>query len=416
MVRKMQLKFIIIAMSALILMLVAIFISTNLYMSHITKQEIDNFLENIIENDGRKDPKPISEDFFATEEGGSEINGVTDQVRPPIHITHIDGASFYVDQEGGLLDVIFNDEDFSDSTIIDYAKSILQQEGPLGNIENYRYQYKATDEGYLMAMANVVVQNSILETLLWLSIAIGGISFVLLSILIIILSKYITRPVSDTLDRQKKFISDSSHELKTPLAIISTNLDVLEMELGENNKISAIGDGVKRMSTLINELLILAKTEQWDIEKSSFNLSDLIESIVLPLEVLAYDDYKTFELKIKDQVYLNGNEEAIRKMMGALLENAVKYSKPNSVIEVSLSTKNDTKIISVLNQGVGVTQEQKEHLFDKFYRVDDSRHRETGGHGIGLSIVKNVVDMHKGKILVESIPNEYIEFKVYLKG
>ncbi|WP_461205605.1 sensor histidine kinase [Clostridium sp. DL1XJH146] len=401
MIKKMRIKIVVVAMTALIILLSAIFITINIFMGQIALQDTDAFLESITYNNG----KLIESEHIVGRPDG-----------PPSQIQMIKGVSLKVTSEGEISEVIFNDEKMPMADIDEIVNKIINNKDFVGTIEGYRYRVKKIEYGYIVVFADTVVQEGMLEKLLSLSIGIGFLSVGVLFILITILSRYITKPVEVAFQKQKRFISDSSHELKTPLSIISANLDMLEIEKGKSNRTSAMSEGIKRMSNLIQDLLLLARTEQKNYTFLSFNLSNIMESTILPLEVIAYEQGNRIETTIEENIMFKGYEEGLRKMIGALMENAIKYSKKDSIIKASLHTKGDIKIIEMFNEGIGVTKEQKDKIFDKFYRADASRNGETGGHGIGLSIVKNIVDMHKGKIHVESIPNEYIVFKITLRG
>jgi signal transduction histidine kinase len=390
-------KIIAVTAGAMLLLLIAVFANINIYMEQLALEQIDGFLHNALEHDG------IIKDF--------EIEGRPNEAGPIVR-----GTSMLISPEGEMLNIIHNDLSISEETLDEVAQKLELRKVSTGSIDDYRYGMKATRDGYIVVIADTSVQNVMLEKLVLLSYIIGAISFSVIFILIIFLSRYITKPVEISFEKQKRFISDSSHELKTPLSVISANLELLEMEIGDNSRINAISLSIKRMNNLVHDLLVLARTEQKSKDFITFNLSKVMESTILPLEVIAYEDGKQIEMQVDDNVIFIGDEEGIRKMIGALIENAIKYSKKNSVIRATLHVKGDYKIIEFFNEGIGVTKEQKERLFDKFYRVDDSRQSETGGHGIGLSIVKNVVDMHRGKISVESIPNEYIVFRITLRG
>jgi signal transduction histidine kinase len=397
MIKTMRHKFIAIATGAMLILLIVIFATINIYMKQLTLSQADDFLQNVLEHDG-------------------EVEKATPQIKLTDTLPMVDGFSFLVSSDGEIQKFIHRDGGISNKNVEQLLSKIEIPSYLKGDVENYRYSIKVTNDGYLVVMVDTSLQNSMLEKLVKISCVTGIASFGIIFILIIILSKYVTKPVEVAFDKQKRFIADSSHELKTPLSIIAVNLDMLEMEIGKSSRTIAISEGIKRMSKLIHELLLLARTEQKNRDFISFNLSEVMESTILPLEVVAYEEGNEIETRIEENIMFKGDEEGFRKMIAALMENAIKYSRKDSVIKASLYTKGDYKIIEIFNEGIGVTKEQKEKLFDKFYRVDDSRQRETGGYGIGLSIVKSIVDMHKGKIYVESVPNEHIVFKITLQG
>jgi len=189
---------------------------------------------------------------------------------------------------------------------------------------------------------------------------------------------------------------------------------MMEMELGSNEWLTQIKHQSSRMSKLIHELLTLAKTEDINANNqfSKFNLSQTILNTVLPLEMIAFEQNRQIVCSIEDNVLCNGNDKKIVEMLEALMDNAIKYSDENSIILVYLSLKGNKKVIEICNKSKGFNKKEKLKLFDKFYRADDSRARETGGYGLGLSIVKNIVDIHKGKIEIDTKSNELIIFRI----
>ena len=279
-----------------------------------------------------------------------------------------------------------------------------------------RYLIVDKNYGKIIVFADQSIQNGMLDELRNTSYIIGGISIVLLSVIVFFLSRLVTKPIEAAFEKQKRFVSDSGHELKTPLSILSANADMMELEMGGNKWLTQIKQQSKRMNKLIHELLTLAKTEDLNtrMQFAPFNLSQTIVNTVLPFEVVAFEQGKNVECETPSDVYYTGSEKSIKEMLEALVDNALKYSDINSDIKVKLTEKGSRKIIEVQNKGQYINDYEKTKLFEKFYRPDNSRARETGGHGLGLSIVKNIVDMHKGKIEVENKTDGYIEFKVIL--
>lgn len=422
MIRKMRAKFIAITMAAIMLLLLAIFLTINIFMTSNVNDQVDEFLRQAMENDGRvehsSDPGIPGN---PGERDGSRVDDISEReprsseeppdLAPPLFI---DSVSFLMSEDGVVLETIHNSEGMSDEKILSYGQYALFRDDDSGSIDGYKYRLKEKGGNWIIVFANTEVQDEMLSNLWRISSITSAISVVLLLGMVIFLSKYVTGPVEMAFEKQKRFISDSSHELKTPLSIMSANLDMLQMELGDNDRVNAIQDGVHRMNGLIHELLTLVRTEQSTKVFSEVNLSDLMEGVILPLEVIAFEKGKMIAYNVEEDIKINGDEEGLRKMINALMDNAIKYAKEDTTIQAALYRKNGHTLLEVFNEGIGVTMEQKAKLFDKFYRVDDARQRTTGGYGIGLSIVQSVVESHKGKIDVESVPEEYIVFRVTL--
>lgn len=247
---------------------------------------------------------------------------------------------------------------------------------------------------------------------------IGIFIFIILGSIIIFyfVSKYIAKnaikPVEEAYNEQSRFIADASHELKTPLAIIKTNLEVLS-----NNKQDTIENQSKwfeyinfqtsRMSNLVNDLLYLAKSDNKEIlgANERYNLSNAIMNQVLSFEAIMFEKDIILDLNIEDNIVFNGNKEAIEQLVGILIDNAIKYSYKKGVISVSLIKEKQKIIFKVTNNGDTIEKEDLDKLFNRFYRVDKSRDRKTGSYGLGLSIAKSIVEKHNGNIYAESKDN-----------
>lgn len=246
------------------------------------------------------------------------------------------------------------------------------------------------------------------RSFLFTSIAISVICLLMVYILIAISSKAVIRPAADAYEKQRQFITDAGHELKTPLAIINADADVLEMELGgdgeesSNEWLSDIRKQTARLTELTGNLIYLAKTEEGTKEAFTFvdfPVSDVIAQEVDSFKGPAQAAGKTIDTKIDDNLSMNGDQKAIRQLVDIFLDNAVKYSPEGGTITVKLKKSGKYIGLSVTNSTKNpVTKENIKHMFDRFYRADESRNSETGGYGIGLSIAKSIVEVHKGKI------------------
>ncbi|HCH74850.1 MAG TPA: hypothetical protein DEV87_06700 [Clostridiales bacterium] len=217
------------------------------------------------------------------------------------------------------------------------------------------------------------------------------------------LSFKIIRPVRETLMRERQFISNASHELKTPISVISANADVLK-SIDDNKWIENIRSQTVRMESLVTDLLTLAKLDEgaFKLEKTKFNLSDAVLSAALPFDAVAFENGKRLVFDVPENVYAEGDAQSVKKILDVLMDNAVKYSSKNSEITVSL--KNDGKpTLSVFNYGSDVPENEADKMFDRFYRADNSRARITGGSGLGLAIAKNIAAANKWKLYSKSV-------------
>ena len=311
----------------------------------------------------------------------------------------------------------YTDNGLSNAEIIKLATNFLNtnKKSDIGYLYTSRYAYYLTNKNNLIIMDNYIINNK-LGDYFRMSLLI----FILLEILIIyvsnILTKWLTKPVIESFSKQKQFIVDASHELKTPLAIITASAESLEMEPTEKKWLDNIKSESERMNKLVTDLLDLAKSENMEIkEKYNINnLSKIIEKTSLTFESLIYENKLEIEDNIDKDIMFSCNPDKIRELLGILLDNAIKHSTKNSKITVNLYKDKNNIILEIKNKGKEITKEDQEKIFDRFYRVDESRNRSDNRYGLGLSIAKNIVTSHNGKIFV-NCKNGYTTFKVIFK-
>ncbi len=311
----------------------------------------------------------------------------------------------------------YTDNGLSNAEIIKLATNFLNtnKKSDIGNLYTSRYAYYLTNKNNLIIMDNYIINNK-LGDYFRMSLLI----FISLEILIIyvsnILTKWLTKPVIESFSKQKQFIVDASHELKTPLAIITASAESLELEPTEKKWLDNIKSESERMNKLVTDLLDLAKSENMEIkEKYNINnLSKIIEKTSLTFESLIYENKLEIEDNIDKDIMFSCNPDKIRELLGILLDNAIKHSTKNSKITVNLYKDKNNIILEIKNKGKEITKEDQEKIFDRFYRVDESRNRSDNRYGLGLSIAKNIVISHNGKISV-NCKNGYTTFKVIFK-
>ena len=278
--------------------------------------------------------------------------------------------------------------------------------------------YEVTRDNLNTTVTAVDIKNdmSLMTSLFRISVVIVISSLVFVFIFSYYLSRWAIKPVKDALDKQRRFISDASHELKTPLTVISANADVLEDEIGSNKWLQNIKNQSEIMSDLVFDLLDLAKMDETGDEliMSTFDLSAVVLSKALEFECTAFESGKTFEQNITENIFCRGNEEAIKHLVTILIDNAIKHSDENGIVRVTLTTSGGKKILQVYNTGNGISNRDKDKIFNRFYRSDESRSKETGGYGLGLSIAKSITDAHGGTITVDGEQGKWVSFTVIL--
>ena len=310
------------------------------------------------------------------------------------------------------------DNNVSDEKIIQIAENILESSNTkqgrrIGNLYLDQYSYAFQAPNTLTIVDNTSAKAK-LESLLKTSILI----FVLIEIIIIILTVEITRwiikPVIESFNRQKQFVADASHELKTPIAVIMANAEALEKEPEEKKWLNNIKSEADRMNELVTSLLDLAKLEEGKEVQQEENLSKIVEMSVLTFESLMYENKIELEYDIQKDINIKCNSSQIKQLVAILIDNAIKHSETNGKISIALKKQKNDTVLTVSNRGKEIPKEIREKIFERFYRADESRNRDTNRYGLGLAIAKNIVENHNGKISVES-EKGITTFKVVLK-
>ena len=231
-----------------------------------------------------------------------------------------------------------------------------------------------------------------------------------------LLIRRMTVPVEASFERQKQFAWDASHELKTPLAVISANAELLAGDIGDNEYLGYIRSEVQRSDRLVQSLLTLARMDKGTVtaQVKRFDMSKALLSVALPFESTVFEAGKTLEMDVPDGVFIRGDEEMLKQLAVILLSNALKYSDAGGTIRLSLSQKGRGCQFSVSNTGPGIARENLEKIFDRFYREDTSHSGEIAGNGLGLAIARGIVEAHKGRIHAESEPGRSATFIVTL--
>lgn len=269
-----------------------------------------------------------------------------------------------------------------------------------GNLLSTKYIYSFSNNSLILL--DISSTNDSLKAILSRTIILILFSEILIVLVTGLLTKWIMKPVIDSFERQKEFIADASHELKTPLSVMIASAEMYyqdkDIKWVDNMKSES-----ERMASLVRHLLDLSKSEQDNIILSNLNLSKIVENSVLTLESLFYDKKIKLNYKIEDNIYLKCNEEQIKELMGILLDNAIKHCEKCGNVNVFLTknAKNDI-VLKVENTGNPILPSEEEKIFERFYRSDSSRNRDSNRYGLGLAIAKNIVEKHKGSIKAHS--------------
>lgn len=424
MIKSLRRKFIIVAMSSTIVVLMIIMGIMN--VSNYTRmvEKADRTLELLVENDG-KFPDMIGKDGPGqngntnndnADIGGNQANEKSSDNKdmsnqpPDMKNQHNDFSvetpfetryfTVILDSSGnvkttdtGKIAAITSDE------AKEYAKKVYKNSGN-GFEGIYRYNVSKEDGTIVVTFIDCRKEISDFRNVLSTSLKVSALGVIAVLILVLIFSKIVFKPVAESYEKQKRFITDASHELKTPLTIIDANTEVMEMECGENQWSKSTKNQIERLTYLVGQLVTLTRLDEGseNTEKTDFSLSDAVYDVVYPFQVVIDNREKTLIQNIDENIKFKGDEKSIRQLISILMDNAVKYSSEHGIIKVSLSEKGRRIILEVFNETDTVEKGNNNVLFERFYRTDKSRNSQTGGTGIGLSIAKGIVQNHKGKI------------------
>ncbi len=306
----------------------------------------------------------------------------------------------------------FDSNYFSENTINNLVQLATSRNYDSGNVEKIYYRITYNDNPLIIAIdttdLSLMIKSNVLTALIILICA-----YVAVFIIILLTSSKFVKPVNDTLNRQLQFISNASHELKTPIAVISANAQVLK-NIDDNKWVENIQAQTERMQVLVTDMLTLAKIdENINRQRERFNLSETLVACTLPFDALAFENGSFISLNVDNGIEYDGDVESIKMIINILLDNAVKYTPRGGEIIVRL--KKDTRpTITVINAGSLIPDSESEKIFERFYRGDNSRSRETGGSGLGLSIAKSVAEANKWKIFAKSTYGKTMTITLHL--
>lgn len=326
-------------------------------------------------------------------------------------------STFYtvaISYDGEILEVVNDEQDvFTDEELEGIATSVLNKRTSSGVTNNLIY-YKLDKGGYTLVafMDNTIIRES-MGTLFRYTLIFGGVALVALFFLARYLAQKIVHPLEEGYKKQKQFISDAGHELKTPVSVVNANAELLQREIGENQWLANIQYENERMGKLVTQLLDLARTENVAQQMEYLDLSRLVDGEALPFEGVAFEKGLTLRENIAEQLCVHGNSTQLKQLVSILLDNAIKHGNGGNDVWLTLTKDHGHAKLSVINAGEEIPAEQRLQLFERFYRTDSARNGEDKHYGLGLAIAKAIVEAHHGKIEVHCY-NGYVEFRVAL--
>ncbi|MDO4292853.1 MAG: HAMP domain-containing sensor histidine kinase [Eubacteriales bacterium] len=410
MIRKLRFKFIAVTMTSIGCLLLLILLVINIFMNVSSRSQGYRMLEG------------FSRDFGQTDDAEPEFSAHPQPPRDPAYQDAFRIFSVSCDADGNPLQVSYlPDSELEREDILAIFRKAVKdwpKSRPERGIVQSRYLYLVSkqDGFWQIYFLDYSVERSMVYRLFFLCLLAGSFGIAVLFAAVFLLSGWMVRPVEAAFEKQKQFIADASHELKTPLTILSANAEVLSASLGPNRWLTHILEQTQRMNTLIRELLDLARLDS-GTQKADFvpfDLSRCCLNAALSFESVAFESCISLRTEITEGISLTGSENMLRQLVTILLDNAFKYADEGGMVKLSLRQKGEKRLLSVYNTGKGIPQEEQAHIFERFYRSDSSRSRESGGYGLGLAIASSITAAHGGQISVSSDGKSFTKITVTL--
>ncbi len=413
MIKILQKKFVFTAMIVVSILLLILLGTINVVNIVMVRNETDKTLAMISAADGNFDhiqPPPNStppSDF---------------RIEPKDERDKFLSSNFFIVRLNGNGQVIFTD--VSRTSLVDevsakeLALKILDEGASAGKIGKYRYQISNSRMENETVIVFLDASEEILSyvRVLFLSGGIGIVCWILMLLIVIFLSKKVIRPIAENIERQKQFVTNAGHEIKTPLAIILANTEAMELYNGENKWSKNIREQTVRLNGLMKNLLLLAKMDEGaaEIIKTEVSLSELVsENVRVFAEPFNLRNI-TLQTEIQPNVIIKANKEQMSQLISILFDNASKYTNDSGTVIVSLQ-KSDKRIKLLIKNSCEKLPDTSPHkLLDRFYRDDKARTQKTGGYGIGLSVARSIAEANRGSIAVEYEKPNFVSFTVKL--
>lgn len=316
--------------------------------------------------------------------------------------------------EGETIEIKNNQQNLhSDNDLEQLAEKVFKSNRTKGTINNLAF-YKADKSGYtLVAFMDNTVINENAITLFRYTLIFGAIALLVFFFLSQFLAKKIVKPLEESYKKQKQFISDAGHELKTPVSVVNANAELLSREIGENQWLENILYENERMGILVGQLLDLARTESITPQMEHIDFSRLVNGEALPFESVAFEKGLKLVCGVENGILIDGNSSQLKQLVSILLDNGIRHSTDGNTVLLKLVREHGSAQLSVINTGDEIPEEQREQLFERFYRMDTARTGEDNHYGLGLAIAKSIVESHKGHIEILCY-NSLVEFRVAL--
>lgn len=320
---------------------------------------------------------------------------------PPEKLHTFDVSTFYsvaVSDDGTVLKTENTSGTlYTDDTLAAYADEIIGGSARTGRIKSLTY-LKAQKDGYtLVAFIDNTIMQGGMATVFRNTLLFSSIAVIAVFIVSVFLARRIVSPLEESFQKQKQFISDAGHELKTPVSVISANAELLSREIGENRWLANIQYENERMGSLVRQLLDLAKMENVTPQTERLDFSRLVSGELLPFECVAFEHGLNLTADIADGIFVSGDPSRLKQLVSILIDNAIRHSENGREVTVTLKAEHGCAKLSVVNEGSEIPADQQKQIFERFYRVDTAR-SDDGHFGLGLAIAKAITESHKGSI------------------
>ncbi len=400
MIKKLRFKFILISTLSIFLLLSLILLSVNISNYNKVAREADRFTYDIavngeLTNDNLTPPMNGGAPNPNQNENGPRIGDIRREAMfdTRYFLVKFDSDSNVIETKTDRIASV------NEAQAIDIATNQLSKKASTGWYKDYRFRVYEDSSTSTTTIVYVDYERELApsRTVLISSFIVGSVGIVIAFVLIFFISNIVVKPVDDAFKKQKHFISNASHELKTPITIISANNQILEIEYGENESIDTINRQVRKLSNMIQELNNLSRLDEMDklSEFAKFNLSNAATEVVEPYSEIFKKENKTLNINIDSDIEYKGNELLIKGLISTIMDNSLKYSV--SYATFTVTKDNERIIIESKNDATELKNGNLNDVFERFYRTDEARANYEGS-GIGLSIAKEVVNLHKGRI------------------
>lgn len=414
--RKLQIKFIVTTIIAVTIIVIGVFCVVTFENYRMTNKQLDALLDIISENNGLIPDYRNKKYEYLADEAKYSTRYFTIRVDKSGEIVDVN-----IDNIASISEEIAQDitgEVLRNSKNIGFfhtiANSVLKDSKIYGFFSNYKYKITELNNGKLIVFVDCQMQLQSFKWATLRSLTVTSIALIIIVIILIIWSKKILRPVFRSIESQKNFITNASHEFKTPLAVVMADIDILEMTVGEDNEwLRSIKNQTNRLNTLTKTLLSLSNIQDGraSLETTNFSLTQVINEEIEELKILIGDRNVIFD-NPKD-VTIIADKNMIKQLINILLDNAIKYTPEKGEIKILAQRKGKITRFEVANTCENSKEIDTSRLFERFYREDKSRTKKEG-YGIGLSIAQSIVEIHKGKIISGSTKDGKIFFRVMI--